>query len=371
MLFAHDEAFVGPADDQTEAGFVDAEARWRAVVARDPRADGAFFFAVRTTGIFCKPSCPSRTPNRVNVTFHDDADEARRLGFRACKRCRPEVAAEDQLAVQAVGAAARLIDQAVAREEPTPALATLAEKAGFSPFHFHRMFKRALGVTPKAYAANLRSRRMQAELQDGATVTEAIHGAGYSSSSRFYETAGARLGMAPRTRRVGASGETIRHTACATSLGPLLVAATARGICAIQFGDSAETLLADLRQRFPKAELIEGDATFDRLVAEVVALVEQPRAGHGLPLDIRGTAFQERVWRALRAIPVGRTASYAEVAEAIGQPSASRGVAQACAANPVAVAVPCHRVVRSDGALSGYRWGVERKAELLKREGAR
>jgi len=371
MLFSQDDAFAGPVDGPTEAGFADAEARWRAVASRDPRADGAFFFAVRTTGIFCKPSCPSRTPNRVNVTFHERADEARKLGFRACKRCRPDVADEDQLAVQAVGAAARLIAQAVAREEQAPSLARLAEKAGFSPFHFHRMFKRALGVTPKAYAAHLRSQRLQAELRDGATVTEAIHGAGYSSSSRFYETAGARLGMAPRTRRVGASGETIRHMVCATSLGPLLVAATARGVCAIQFGDSAEMLLADLRLRFPKAELIEGDAAFEALVGQVVALVEQPRAGHGLPLDIRGTAFQERVWRALRAIPIGRTASYAEIAEAIGQPSASRGVAQACAANPAAVAVPCHRVVRSDGGLSGYRWGVERKAELLKREGAR
>jgi len=351
--------------------FTTDDARWNAVATREKAADGAFFFSVKTTGIYCRPSCPSRTANRSNVAFHDSTENARRAGFRACKRCRPDELAGDSLEAQAVTAAARLIDDAIADERPAPSLEKLADKAGFSMFHFHRMFKKALGLTPKAYEAAARSRRMSEQLQASSSVTDAIHGAGYSSSSRFYETATARLGMRPKTHRDGGKGETIRYAVGTCSLGALLVAATEKGICAIQFGDEAPSLVAGLEDRFPEAELIGDDAGFADTVARVVDLVERPRLGHDLPLDVRGTAFQERVWQALRAIPIGETASYAEIARAIGQPTAVRGVAGACAANPTAVAIPCHRVVRSDGDLSGYRWGVKRKAELLAREGAR
>ncbi len=347
------------------------DARWAAVTNRDKAADGQFYFSVSTTGIYCRPACPSKRANRGNVRFHDSTADAREAGFRACKRCRPDELAGDSLETQAVTAAARLIDDAIADERPAPSLEKLADKAGFSMFHFHRMFKKALGLTPKAYEAAARSRRMSEQLKDSSSVTDAIHGSGYSSSSRFYETATARLGMRPKTHRDGGKGETIRYAVHACSLGELLVAATEKGICAIQFGDEADTLIAGLAKRFPEAKLIGDDAGFAVTVTKVIDLVEHPNLGHDLPLDVRGTAFQERVWQALRAIPVGETASYADIAKAIGQPTAVRGVAGACAANPTAVAIPCHRVVRSDGDLSGYRWGVKRKAELLNREGAR
>ncbi len=347
------------------------DARWQAVATRDKRADGVFLFAVRTTGVYCRPSCPARSPKRANVIFVETEEEARQLGFRPCKRCRPGEAAEDALEVQAVTAAARLIDEAVAANEPVPPLEALADRAGFSKFHFHRMFKRALGVTPKAYGAAARSRRMEAELRDGNSVTDAIYGAGYSSSSRFYEAAAARLGMAPSTHRRGGEGEAIRYAVASCSLGLVLVASTDKGVCAISFGEERAALVEELHQRFPKADLVSNDNDLTATVESVVDLIEQPGRGHALPLDVRGTAFQERVWQALRAIPAGQTASYATIAEAIGQPKAVRGVAQACAQNPTAVAIPCHRVVRSDGALSGYRWGVERKEALLAREGAR
>ena len=345
--------------------------RWQAVAGRDRRADGAFIFAVRTTGIYCRPSCPARTPKRANVVFLDGPEEARQQGFRPCKRCRPDDAAGDTLEAQAVTAAARLIDRAVETGEPVPPLQTLADRAGFSKYHFHRMFKRSLGVTPKAYEAALRSRRMTAALATEPSITDAIYGAGYSSSSRFYETASARLGMPPKAHRRGGAGERIRYAVAACSLGFVLVAATDRGVCAIQFGDDRTVLVAGLAARFANAALGPGDDGFADLVDRVVALVEQPGAGHDLPLDLRGTAFQERVWQALRSIPAGQTASYAEIAQAIGAPRAARGVARACAANPAAVAVPCHRVVGSDGDLRGYRWGLDRKAKLLAREGGR
>ncbi len=360
-----------PAPAAREDAFSSDGARWRAVENRDAAADGRFVFAVRSTGIYCKPSCASRRAKRENISFHDTPEAARRLGFRACKRCRPDEAAADSLAAQAVTAAARLIDEAVAAEAPVPGLEQLAARAGFSMYHFHRLFRKTLGVTPKAYASAARAGRMRAELAASGSVTEAIYGAGYSSSSRFYETAAGRLGMRPAAHRHGGKGETIRYALSPCSLGLLLVAATQRGVCAIQFGDDGDSLVAGLKARFPQAAISDGDAGFAATVADVVALVEHPGIEHALPLDVRGTAFQERVWQALRAIPAGRTASYAEIAQAIGQPRAVRGVAQACAANPTAVAIPCHRVVRSDGALSGYRWGAKRKAELLKREGAR
>jgi AraC family transcriptional regulator of adaptative response/methylated-DNA-[protein]-cysteine methyltransferase len=239
-----------------------------------------------------------------------------------------------------------------------------------SPFHFHRVFKRLAGVTPSAYAAQTRARRAAQGLASAATVTEAIYDAGYSSSSRFYETASARLGMTPTAARRGGEGATIRFAVGQASLGSVLVAATDKGVCAITLGDDPEALIRDLEDRFPRAELIGGDAAFERTVAEVVGLVESPSRALDLPLDIRGTAFQQQVWQALRAIPPGRTATYAEVARAVGRPKAVRAVAQACAANPLAVAIPCHRVVRTDGDLSGYRWGVDRKRKLIDREAA-
>jgi len=344
------------------------DARWAAVLARDPAADGSFVLAVRTTGIYCRPTCPARRPKRGNVAFYPDPEAARAAGFRACLRCEPDAGPGRRIADQAVVAAARAIEAAVADEAPTPTLEALAARAGYAPHHFHRLFKRATGVTPSAYGRALRGRRAEAGLGAGAPVTEAIHAAGYGSASRFYAEAGARLGMAPATRRDGGRGETIRHATAETSLGRILVAATGRGICAIQFGEDPARLEAWLRRRFPNATILPGDAAFAATVEAVVALVERPGADRALPLDLRGTVFQERVWQALRAIPPGSTASYAEIAAAIGRPTAARGVATACAANPVAIAVPCHRVLHKDGTLSGYRWGIERKAALLARE---
>lgn len=348
-------------NDQTEAS------RWTSVLARDRAADGAFVYAVTTTGVYCRPVCPSRRPRPENARFFDTGEAARAAGFRPCRRCDPDRAAALDIAAQAVAAAASMIAEAVSAEDPLPPLDRLAARAGYAPHHFHRLFKRETGLTPRAFAAALRARAAADGLGSGASVTEALHAAGFSAS-RFYATAGARLGMAPGVRRDGGPGETIRHATAQTSLGLILVAATERGVCAIQFGESPEELAAWLRRRFPNATLAGEDPAFAALVAQVVDLVERPGQGQALPLDLRGTAFQERVWRALRAIPPGETASYAEIAAAIGQPTAARGVATACAANAVAVAVPCHRVLRTDGSLSGYRWGVERKAALLARE---
>lgn len=348
--------------------YPDDAARWAAVLARDPAADGAFILGVRTTGVYCRPTCPARRPNRENIAFYPHPAAARAAGLRACRRCEPDAAPERRVAAQAVAAAAGMIAAAVADEAPAPTLQALAARAGYAPHHFHRLFKRQTGLTPAALARALRARAAEAGLAAGDSVTEAIHAAGYGSPSRFYAEAGARLGMSPAARRDGGRGETIRHAVTQTSLGPVLVAATPRGVCAIQFGDDAAALAAWLRRRFPAAELAPPDAAFENLVAAVAALVERPGQDRALPLDLRGTAFQERVWQALRAIPAGATASYAGIAAAIGRPTAARAVAAACAANPVAVAVPCHRVLRSGGALSGYRWGVARKAALLDRE---
>lgn len=346
------------------------DSRWNAVTARDRGHDGRFVFAVRTTGIYCRPSCPARMPRRANVTFHESPEAARRAGFRACKRCRPDESAADALQTEAVGVIARLIDREIAADRPVPSLGELADRAGYSAFHFHRMFKRALGITPKAYAAAARNRRLGEALCHAPSVTDAIYEAGFSSGSRFYEAAAARLGMSPTARRTGGSGEAIRFGVERCSLGLLLVAATRTGVCTIEFGDDEAVLAGQLAARFPRAELSVGDREFVQMVSCVVAMVETPHEGREVPLDVRGTAFQERVWQALRRIPLGDTASYAAIAQTIGQPNAVRGVAGACAANPVAVAIPCHRVVRSDGGLSGYRWGRERKAALLAREQA-
>ena len=344
----------------------DEDAWWQAVTRRDAAFDGKFFFAVRTTGVYCRPSCASRAAKRENVSFFSSAEAAERAGYRVCKRCRPDRLGAPDPKVEAVKRACEMIASA----EEAPKLADLAARAGMSPFHFHRVFKNVTGVTPKAYAAQMQARRAADGLRTAETVTEAIYDAGFNSSSRFYETAAARLGMTPTAVRRGGEGAAIRFAIGQASLGAVLVAATDKGVCAIMLGDDPGRLARELQDRFPRAELVGGDADFERMVARVVGLIEAPGQRVDLPLDIRGTAFQERVWQALRAIPPGKTATYTEIARAVGQPKAVRAVAQACAANPLAVAIPCHRVVRADGDLSGYRWGVERKRELIAREAA-
>ncbi len=337
---------------------------WAALGRRDRAFDGRFVYAVRTTGVYCRPSCAARPARRENVAFHDSPDAAEAAGFRACLRCRPNGESLDQRQAALIDGACRLIDTA----EEEPDLEGLAKVAGLSRFHFHRLFKNKLGVTPKAYAAARRAARTAAALTEAATVTEAIYDGGFGSSGRFYASAVERLGMTPSARRRGGQGETIRFAVGRCSLGSILVAATVKGVAAITFGDNPQVLVEDLQDRFPGADIVGGDAEFETLVARVVGFVEAPGLGHDLPLDIRGTAFQERVWQALREIPAGKTLSYAEVAQRIGSPKAVRAVAGACAANALAVAIPCHRVVRKGGDLSGYRWGVERKRTLLNRE---
>lgn len=338
--------------------------RWAAVTRRDRSADGAFFYSVRTTGVYCRPSCGARLPRRENVRFHASCEEAERAGFRPCKRCRPKEAALAVRQAAAVEKACRLIETS----DAIPSLAALAESAGMSRFHFHRVFKSATGVTPKAYAAAWRAQRLREELPRSSTVTEAIYSAGFNSSGRFYATSSRALGMSPRNFRGGGGGESVRFAVGECSLGSILVAATDKGVCAVQLGDDPEALVKDLQDRFPKARLTGGDRGFERWVAKVVGLIEAPALGLDLPLDVRGTAFQQRVWRALCKIPPGSTATYSEIARRIGAPKAGRAVASACASNAIAVAIPCHRVVRADGSLSGYRWGIARKRALLERE---
>lgn len=338
--------------------------RWPAVVARDRVADGRFFYSVKTTGVFCRPSCGARTPRPENVAFHATPADAIRAGFRACRRCKPDQRslAEEHAAI--IAELCRFIDHA----ESAPTLAELSSRAGLSAHHLHRVFKAITGLTPKAYAAAHRARRVRDELGRSGSVTEAIYGAGYSSSGRFYAESNQVLGMTPKHFRAGGAETPIRFAVGECSLGSILVARSERGVCAILLGDDPDALARELQDRFPRAELIGGDADFEALVARIVGFVESPALGLDLPLDVRGTAFQQRVWQALGAIPAGATASYAEIARRIGAPRSVRAVAQACGANALAVAIPCHRVVRNDGALSGYRWGVERKRALLERE---
>jgi AraC family transcriptional regulator of adaptative response/methylated-DNA-[protein]-cysteine methyltransferase len=350
--------------ESTSPGLLDDEDRWAAVVRRDRRADGLFYYSVRTTGVYCRPSCASRRARRENVRFHATCADAERAGGRPCKRCRPNEPALAEQHAAAVAKACRLIEAA----EEMPSLDALADAAGMSRFYFHRMFTSMTGVTPKAYAAAHRTQRVREELSRADTVTEAIYGAGFGSSGRFYATSSEVLGMTPTDFRAGGNGAVIRFAAGECSLGSILVATTDRGVCAILLGDDPDALVQDLQDRFPKARLIGGDQGFEALVARVVGFVEAPALGLDLPLDVRGTAFQRRVWQALREIPAGSTASYTDIAKRIGSPSAGRAVAQACASNAIAVAVPCHRVVRNDGALSGYRWGVKPKRILLDRE---
>lgn len=340
------------------------DARWAAVVARDTAFDGHFFYAVETTGIYCRPSCAARRPKRAHVRFHDSAAEAEQAGFRPCKRCKPTEPSLVQQHVEKVREACRLIETA----EEEPRLDALAEAVGLSPYHFHRIFKAVLGVTPKAYATAQRHKRVRDELGKSATVTEAIYGAGFNSNGRFYATSSAVLGMTPTDFKSGGTNAEIRFAIGECSLGSVLVAASGKGVCAILLGDDPEILLTDLQDQFPRARLAGGDKEFERLTAGVISFVEAPRGDLDVPLDIQGTAFQHRVWEALRRIPAGATASYTEIAAAIGAPKSVRAVARACASNHLAVAIPCHRVVRTDGSLSGYRWGIERKRALLAKE---
>ena len=346
------------------------DARYAALMARDATRDGSFYYGVRTTGVFCKPSCGARIPKRENVSFHPTVNDAIAAGFRPCKRCRPDEG-ESTLHRDVITAVCRTIDESVAFDQPAPTLAALSARTGFSAFHLHRLFRKATGLTPREYAIAARATKLRTALADRHTISEAIHDAGYSSTSRFYAQSTQRLGMTPSRAKSGGAGETVRFAIGHSSLGPVLVAATDRGVCAIQFDDDPNALVQALERRFPNATIVGDDSAFADTVARVVAFVDTPQGTLDLPLDIRGTAFQERVWQALTAITAGRTMTYSELAQAIGQPNAVRAVASACAANELAIVIPCHRVIRSTGELSGYRWGVARKAAILKREGAR
>jgi AraC family transcriptional regulator, regulatory protein of adaptative response / methylated-DNA-[protein]-cysteine methyltransferase len=353
-----------PTTTRATLRYATAAQRWAAIVRRAAGADGIFYYAVRTTGVYCRPSCGARRALRKNVRFFDSAAAAERAGFRACKRCHPDGAGLAQQHAGLVARACRLIDLA----ETMPDLAALASEVGMSRFHFHRVFTRHMGMTPKAYITAQRAQRVRDQLQRSGSVTGAIYEAGFGSNGRFYAASAAALGMTPSAYRGGGDGVSIRFAVGECSLGSILVAATDKGICAILLGDDAAGLLRDLEDRFPKAQLIGGEPGFERLVAQVAGLVEAPARNLDLPLDLRGTAFQHRVWQALRKIRPGSTVSYSDIARRLGLPGSARAVAGAVAANPLAVAIPCHRVVRRDGSLSGYRWGVTRKRALLERE---
>jgi AraC family transcriptional regulator of adaptative response/methylated-DNA-[protein]-cysteine methyltransferase len=338
--------------------------RWARIVARDKLADGQFWYSVATTGVYCRPSCPSRQANPANVQLHDTLAQAKATGFRACRRCNPDGRSLEAGNAAMVADACRRIEQC----EEEPSLAELADAAGRSAGYFHRIFKATTGLTPKDYAAAHRAARVRQGLADGASVTVAIYDAGFNSSGRFYERSGEQLGMTPGAYRRGGSGERIRFAVAHCWLGELLVAATDKGICAVTLGDDAERLVRELQDRFPKAELVGGEPAFERTLAQVLGAVEDPRRGVELPLDVRGTAFQQRVWQALREVPPGVTLSYSELAGRVGSPAAVRAVASACGSNEIALLIPCHRIVRLDGSPSGYRWGVERKKALLEKE---
>jgi AraC family transcriptional regulator, regulatory protein of adaptative response / methylated-DNA-[protein]-cysteine methyltransferase len=351
-------------DKDTVTAAVFDDPRWSKVVARDAAADGAFYYSVKTTGVYCRPSCPSRAARPENIAFHQSIEDAEHAGFRPCKRCKPDQPALSEQHATIVARVCQIIegsDEAFNLEE-------LAAHAGMSTYHFHRIFKKTTGLTPKAYSNAHRARCLRSMLDNRGTITDAIFEAGYGSNSRFYENSNQLLGMKPTNYRKGGAGMTIRFAVGECSLGAILVASSDLGICAISLGDDAEKLINDLQDRFPCADMVGGDSQFEGLVARVVGFIEAPALGLDLPLDIRGTAFQQRVWQALREIPAGKTLSYTEIARLIGDPKAVRAVAGACAANTLAVAIPCHRVVKNDGALSGYRWGVDRKRSLLAKE---
>jgi AraC family transcriptional regulator of adaptative response/methylated-DNA-[protein]-cysteine methyltransferase len=338
--------------------------RWLSVVERDKAADGRFYYSVKTTGVYCRPSCAARLARPENIQFHPTPKDAEKAGFRACKRCKPTGPSRTEENAARIAKVCRLIEQA----ENSPSLEQLAKYASMSVFHLHRTFKAVTGLTPNSYAAAHRSNRIRTTLAKTQSVTDAIYDAGFNSNSRFYEASNEVLGMTPTSFRDGGANTSIHFAIGECSLGAILVAKSERGVCAVLIGDDPLSLVNDLQDQFPKANLIGNESGYEDLVAKVVGLIEKPGVGLDLPLDIRGTVFQQRVWKALQQIPVGSTASYAEIAKLIGIPRAVRAVAQACAANSLAVAIPCHRVIRNDGGLSGYRWGVERKHALLERE---
>lgn len=353
-----------PSPASSKSAVCPSDPRWQAVLARDPAADHAFVYAVKTTGVYCRASSPSRLPKRENVEFFDTAEQAEAAGYRPSKRAAADQTRVAEQHASLVTRACQIIEHA----DEQPDLNTLAEQVGMSPYHFHRVFKATTGLTPKAYASSQRARRMRDQLGRAGSVTDALYEAGFNSNSRFYETSDNVLGMKPGQYRAGGANTDIRFAVGECSLGAILVAQSARGICAILLGEDPDALVRDLQDKFPRANFIGADPDFEQLIAKVVGFIEAPAIGLDLPLDVRGTAFQERVWQTLRTIPVGSTASYSDIARMIGAPKSFRAVAQACGANSIAVAIPCHRVVRSDGDLSGYRWGVERKRQLLERE---
>jgi AraC family transcriptional regulator of adaptative response/methylated-DNA-[protein]-cysteine methyltransferase len=338
--------------------------RWARIVARDKSADGLLWYSVSTTGIYCRPSCPSRTANPRNVSLHDTIASARATGFRPCKRCNPDGQSLDSENASLVAKACRTIEES----EDEPSLEELSAAVDRSPSYFHRVFKASTGLTPKAYAAATRAKKIREGLESGNSVTEAIYDAGFNSSGRFYEKSTGMLGMTPTQYRAGGANEELKFAIGQSQLGAILVASSNKGVAAILLGDDPDALVRNLQDRFPKAKLIGMDREYEALISRVCGFVENPGVGLDLPLDVRGTAFQRRVWQALQDIPVGARVTYSEIARRLGSPGASRAVAGACAANNIAVAIPCHRVVRHDGALSGYAWGVERKRALLNSE---
>jgi AraC family transcriptional regulator of adaptative response/methylated-DNA-[protein]-cysteine methyltransferase len=340
------------------------DARWARVVARDQSADGEFYYSVATTGVYCRPSCASRLANPKNVRFHVSIADAEAAGFRACQRCKPDQLDATAQNAELIARSCRLIEQAAG----SPSLAELAQAAGLSTHYFHRLFKTVTGVTPKAYAIAHRASKVRDELKRSPTVTDALYNAGFNANSRFYAQSEQLLGMTPTDYRAGGADAAIRFAVGQCSLGAILVAMSDKGVCAITLGDDPDELVRDLQNRFSTAQLIGADKDFETVIAQVIGLVEAPQIGLELPLDIRGTVFQQRVWQALQQIPAGSSITYAELAHKIGAPKAVRAVAGACSANALAIAIPCHRVIRSDGSLSGYRWGIERKRALLDRE---
>ena len=338
-----------------------SETQWQQVMARDARQDGRFVFAVRTTGVYCRPSCPSRRPRRDSVEFFADPTQAERAGYRACLRCKPtEISSQ----AQAVTRIRQLLDEA----EGVLTLAELSKRVGVSPFHLQRLFKRATGLSPREYQSARRMQQVKHGLRKGDDVTTALYDAGFGSPSRLYEKTDPQLGMTPGTYRRGGQGVTVSYAIAPSPLGRILVAATPRGLCAVRFGDSAADLERELRAEFHAATLVRDELAMRAFIEPLLASLRGERVTIDVPIDVRAPAFQKRVWDALRRIPAGETRSYSDVAKEIGEPKAVRAVARACAGNPVAVAVPCHRVVRSDGELAGYRWGIARKRKLLEQE---
>jgi AraC family transcriptional regulator, regulatory protein of adaptative response / methylated-DNA-[protein]-cysteine methyltransferase len=342
-----------------------AEKFWLAIETRDTDFDGLFYYGVRTTGVFCRPVCSSRRPARANVSFFSLPEAAKAAGFRACLRCRPDEATLRDPQAELVQSVCRLIDSSI---EERPNLSAIGEQLKLSQSHLQRLFKKLMGITPREYAEALRTDRFKQRVKAGRSVTDAMYESGYGSSSRLYEKASAQLGMTPATYRKGGQGATIRYTIAGSPLGLLLVAATDKGVCSVQLGDTSEELTGGLHAEFPRADVQEDETSLRSQVRVLLDYLEGQRPHPDLPLDVQGTAFQKRVWEELRRIPSGQTASYGEIAERIGQPTAVRAVARACATNPVALVTPCHRVVKQDGDISGYRWGVGRKRKLLERE---